>query len=324
MPGAGDSVPERLRYLNHERFGHPSYYAVEGFELAVARRGVPFVANGGALNRQMFRALNKIGLARNMRQTGGRLYLSAMMGYGPLRLFPHSLWAETTAYCFDCWSPDYDRWEAFFRALRMRTVFISARQSAERMRARIPGLDAIWMPEAIDLSHYSPVTPMSARTIDVLEMGRRWHAYHDRIAPHCAQRGYVHRYEQVVGKLIFATRDDMYRGMANAKISVCVPSSLTHPARAGDVETMTVRYLESMASGAIVVGRCPAELRDLFGYAPVIEIDEDNPTGQIDSILADPDKFDALRQRNLGRLREVGTWDVRVDAILTTLMDRGY
>ena len=62
-------------------------------------------------------------------------------------------------------------------------------------------------------------------------------------------------------------------GFGDAKVSVCFPSSTTHPQRSGSVETATHRYFESFASRCIVVGRAPAELVDLFGYNPVVEAD---------------------------------------------------
>jgi hypothetical protein len=240
------------------------------------------------------------------------------------RLFPQCYWAETIVYGFDCWSPQYDQWDALFRRQRSRVAFISARQSAERMRERVPGLDVIWMPEAIELTRYSPDKPLAGRSIEVLELGRRWATYHDRIRDHCAARGYVHMYEKAAGQLVFATSEDFFRGLGDSKISVCFPSSLTHPERSGDVETMTLRYLESVACRCITVGRCPAEMRDLFGYNPVVEADPIDPAGQIDHILQNLASFEPLLERNLQRVREVGTWDTRVATMLELLQERGY
>jgi hypothetical protein len=192
------------------------------------------------------------------------------------------------------------------------------------MRERVPGLDVVWMPEAIEPTLYSPDRPLAERSIDVIELGRRWATYHDKIRDHCAARGYVHRYEKTRGQLVFETREDFLRGLGDSKISVCFPSSLTHPERSGDVETMTLRYLESVASGCVIVGRCPAEMRDLFGYNPVVEADLGDPVGQIDQILQSLPSFEPLLDRNLQRLREVGTWDTRVGTMLELLHERGY
>ena len=50
------------------------------------------------------------------------------------------------------------------------------------------------------------------------------------------------------------------------------------------VETLTHRYLESIASKRVVVGRCIRELEMLFGYNPVIEVDMADPVGQLRSV----------------------------------------
>jgi hypothetical protein len=240
------------------------------------------------------------------------------------RLFPQCYWAETIVYAFDCWPARYDEWAAFFRCHRTRVAFISARQSAQRMRQRVAGLDAIWMPEGIDREPYAPGKPLRERSIDILELGRRWADYHDRIRDHCAARGYSHLYERSRGQLIFPKQEDLYRGLGDAKVSICFPSSLTHPDRSGDVETLTLRYLESFASRCIVLGRCPGELHELFGYNPVTEADMADPAGQLDRILSDLPAYEPLLDRNLRRVREVGTWDVRVTSMLQVLRDRGY
>ena len=67
---------------------------------------------------------------------------------------------------------------------------------------------------------------------------------------------------------------DLVAGLANSRVSICFPQSITNPERCGKVETVTLRYFESMASKCLIVGKCPLELRDLFGYNPVIEVDD--------------------------------------------------
>jgi hypothetical protein len=134
----------------------------------------------------------------------------------------------------------------------------------------------------------------------------------------------VHRYERVAGQIIFPSYDGFVSALGDSKVSVCFPSSLTHPARSGDVETLTLRYLESIAARCVLLGHCPAELEDLFGYNPVIEADPSDPGGQLDRILADPSSCEPLLDRNLARLREVGTCETRVETMLQMLRERGY
>jgi hypothetical protein len=304
--------------------GSTTDYPIQAIQRAMAARGVTGVFNDGELTNFTARVLRRLHLIRNVARLSRHAYFAPIMQVSEQRLVPQCYWAETIVYCFDCWPAAYDRWETFFRRQKMKVAFISARQSAERMRQRVPGLEAIWMPEGIELARYVPDKPPASRSIDVLELGRRWGEYHDKIRDHCATRGYVHKYEKARGQWIFATEDDFYGGLADSKISVCFPSSITHSERAGDVETMTLRYLESIACRSLIVGHCPAELAELMGFDPVIRADMDDPGAQLDEILANVSAYEPLLDRNLQRLREVGTWDTRVGQMLDLLRERGY
>jgi hypothetical protein len=123
----------------------------------------------------------------------------------------------------------------------------------------------------------------------------------------------VHLYERAKGCIVFPAKQEMIDGLANTRISVCFPSSMTHPKRSGVVETLTYRYLESMASKCLVVGKCPKELVELFGYNPVIELE--NPS-QIMEILNQIQDYQCLVERNYHRLLEVGTARIRVQQLL--------
>lgn len=315
---------KRLKYLSARPLGVPLDYSIQAFERSIARCGVKALNNDGSFMNFTGRALKKLGMIRRLADMSHTAYIAPVMQIAEDRIFPVCYVAETMVYAFDCWAPAHDRWEAFFRRHKMRIAFISARISAERMAKRVPGLETIWMPEAIDPAPYSAEKPVKKRSIDVLELGRRYDIYHDRIREHCVSKGYQHRYELRNGQLVFSSAEDFYRGLADTKISICFPSSITHPARSGDVETLTVRYLESIACKNIIVGRCPQELKDLFGFNPVVEADMGDAAGQIDDILANVDAYGERLDRNLQRLREVGTWDTRVETILSVLRQRGF
>src|SRR5439155_24460801 len=139
-------------------------------------------------------------------------------------------------------------WYAFFRRERIEAAFFAASQSAESFRLRMPEMAAVWVPSATEPADFPGETPLTARRIDVLELGRRFEAYHERITAPLAAAGRVHLYEQRKGQIVFPTRQKFVRGITDSKISVCYPSSVTHPQRSGNVETVTPRYFESIAS----------------------------------------------------------------------------
>jgi hypothetical protein len=218
-------------------------------------------------------------MIRNFWKSGKGIYLAILMGPAEYRLFPFSYSKEVVVYGFDCWPAKYARWEAFFRRNRLKLAFFSARRSAEYFENRIPAMKSVWLPEAVDPEAYISSRGLEERSIDVLELGRRNEVFHQTISQHLEKSRRVHLYEKEKGQIIFPTREALVKGLSDCKISVCFPSSMTHPERSGNVETVTYRYFESMASGCVILGKCPQELLDLFEYNPVIEADQHDPYG---------------------------------------------
>ena len=322
LPTAGQV--KRVGYLAGSRAGVWAY-SVAGLEEALGRAGFRRLrSRSGRLPVLAARAIAKARIGRNVRQRATRALLVPFMGPAEYRLVPAGLLDEAVIYAYDCWPSSYGRWESIFRRYRVRLAFFSARASADYFREKIDGLDAIWTPEAVDPSAYDPGPPLSDRRCDVLEFGRRDPTFHSAITPALAAAGRSHSYEQGPGNLVFPDRPSLVQGLAASTISVCFPSSMTHPARSGTVETVTHRYFESMASRCLIVGHCPAELADLFGYNPVVEVDRNGSADQVLELLADVAACQELVDRNLQRLFEVGTWDVRVREIADALRDRGY
>jgi len=240
------------------------------------------------------------------------------------RLFPRCFFGESIVYCFDCWPRDYARWASLFHRHRIELAFFSAKRPAEMFSSRRRQMQSVWLPEATDPQVYDPSKPLAERTIDVLELGRRHETLHARVVGPLEAAGVTHRYQLADGAIVFPSRDALVAGLGDAKLSILFPSSLTHPARSGDVETVTHKYFESIASGCIPVGRGPAELEELFGYDPVVPLDEVDPVGHIQALLDDLDAHRGLVERNHARLLEVGTWDARAQALLGTLQAHGY
>ena len=324
---ADDAMPTTkfLKFLARPSRGAVSEYPIISMQRALESAGVPAVYNATSRPVRLFaRALARAGMMRRIADLSDTAYFVPIMFLSEARLFPQCYFAETIVYAFDCWPPRYGRWEKFFRRHHMRVAFFSARQSAEHFQRRVPEMESLWLPEAVDATRYDGSKPLAQRTIDVLELGRRSSPYHDAVVASLAKSGRVHKFESTPGSIIFPTFEELVAGFADAKISICFPSSMTHPQRSGDVETITHRFFESMASGCLLVGHAPRELVDLFGYNPVIEADMTDPAGQLDAILRAIDTHAPLVARNRARLAEVGTWDARVRTLLELLRARGY
>lgn len=239
------------------------------------------------------------------------------------RFCPLSYFHEMVPWVFDSWPNLRERIGAILKRNGVKVALFTARQSADYFRERL-GIDAIWMPEACNPDLYRPEKPLSARSIDVLELGRKYDRYHDQITPRLEQLNKRHLYEKLKGQLIFPSAEALSDGFAEARISVCFPSSITHPERSGNCETVTLRYFESMASKCLIVGHCPAELIDIMGYNPMVEADPDDAAAQIEAILSDIERYQEMVDRNYQAVLERGVWDVRVRELLAELEKRGY
>jgi hypothetical protein len=295
-----------------------SVYQIHYMEAALARLGVgSHTTRDSLLSELLSDGLTKLGLLRHIARLDETIYIVPLMGLKEYYLFPHVYFARIATYSFDVWPGEYDAWVRFFRKHRPVTAFISAKASTAYMQAHVPEVRFTWVPEAIDPGAYRADKPLRSRSIDVLELGRRLDTYHEAVTSGLAERGRSHLYERIKGRKVFAGRGDLIAGLGDTRLLVCFPASMTDP-EAG-VETLTLRYLEACASGCVPVGRAPAELIELFGYNPVVELDLERPLAHTLEILERVEGYQDLVRRNHVRMLQVATWDTRVAEMMATL-----
>src|SRR5947209_15320579 len=251
----------KIRYIKYGAVPHlVSENGVRGLEDALARLHVRHtLAPRNQPLAQISRVLAKAGLVRPIARLSRTAYLIPGGQGAPSRYFPVTYFHPVVPWIFDAWPNLWPRITTILRRQRVRLAFFSARQAADHFREAL-GIDAVWLPEACDPARFDPSRALRDRATDVLALRRRADPLHDAITDRLAAAGKTHLYERAKGQLIFPNDAAMQAGMSNAKISVCFPSSLTHPARSGDVETVTLRYFESMAAKCVLLGHCPAEL----------------------------------------------------------------
>lgn len=309
-----------LRYVGVGAGGHVSLDTVRAFEAALGRAGVERIAIPARLTRPLGKVLSKVGLLPSRRAASGRPFIVTMMGPVEYRLFPISMLAPIIIYAFDVWPATYDWWARFFRSHGISTAFFTARESADWFATSGILQSAVWLPEGTDIDAFDPRRRLRDRTIDVLEMGRRHPAIHEAIRVPLFEAGIIHLYQPTERQLVFESRGALLRGLANTRISVCYPAIDTHPSLArGGTEVLTQRYLEALASGILIVGRAPADLISLFGFDPVVSLDQGAPAAHLVDILERVDDYQDHVDHALQRVREVGRWDDRVSHMLSLL-----
>ncbi|MGW1910868.1 hypothetical protein ACWCQS_09105 [Streptomyces sp. NPDC002076] len=310
--GSRDRPTTELRVAVPLHEEHPSHYAVRDLVAEFIGQGAhgvevrtpPLI--GRALARSHFC------LPRRWRRRKGPVIVP-MMGARFGQLYAAGLAGDVVPYCWDVWEPTWELWARRLRPLRPPAVFVTALQSARFLAEALPQSQVIHLPEATRVARHDSGTCLDARRVGILELGRRHADWHEAITEAVRLHSPLpHLYENEPGRLVYPDEHALRRGLSDAVISVCFPSSLTHPQRSGNVETMTQRYLESMASGCLVLGHAPSELVALMGFNPVVEVDWNNPAQQVLDILASPGSWQPVVDRALKRLREVGDWSARI------------
>ncbi|MEO8576412.1 MAG: hypothetical protein ABI556_06925, partial [Gemmatimonadales bacterium] len=186
--------------------------------------------------------------------TPGRDYFAVMMELDPGRTAPWFIrTSRRSIYLFDAWPARHGEVRSFVETWGVQYAFVSSSQAAKRLAMLSDRCTFMWIPEGVDPSPYQQRSFIE-KDIDVLQIGRKYDAHHAVIAPALEKSGKSYLYEKVKGGIVFPTREEFVAGLARSKISICFPSSITHPERSGDVETMTTRYLQSMISKCLVLG----------------------------------------------------------------------
>jgi hypothetical protein len=310
----------KLRFLKTEVCPTVGIQAFLAVDRAMLQVGLTPLSNfQGPSSAFAAKFLSKLRLIRNVHRSTIGPVLVNLMGFSESKTLPFSCWTEIIPYCFDCWPDLYPRWRSMFKRHRVRTAFFTARQSAQYFTDSLPGMKSVWLPEAADPIEYCHLKSWPQRDIDVLELGRKNDSFHAKIVGELAKTNRHHLFERVKGQIIFADRAGLIDGLGRSKLSICFPCSQTHPERSGSVETVTLRYFESIASKCLVVGHAPQELIDLFGYNPIIEVEAGREVKQIECLLSSKVPFQDLIEKNYQKLLEVGTWKARIATILEVL-----
>jgi hypothetical protein len=312
------TVP-RYRYVAREQGGHVALATIRAFERALDRACVERVTLPISAIRPAAKVLSRLRAVRGTKRTATKPFIVTMIGPEEHRLFPWSLVDRCVIVAYDVWPSSYPWWSAFFRRHHLRVAFMSSSQSARWFLQNGDLRAAFWLPEAIDADEFESRRPLAARSIDVLELGRKNEEFHSHVLAPLMAHGLKHLYQVERDRVIFPTRDGLVGGLADTKVLICYPACDTHPARAGNVETLTQRYLEGLASGCVLAGRGPRELVEVLGFDPVIRLESSQPVDGLLNVLANIGDYQALVDRGVRAVRERANWDLRVESLQSTL-----
>ncbi|UKT62239.1 glycosyltransferase [Pedobacter mucosus] len=218
-------------------------------------------------------------------------------------------------WTYDVWEPDYKRVEDMVNKSDINLLLLSSHQAASHFKnLKLRNCKVHWVPETVNVNEYKQ-KPWTERKINILSFGRSWHTYHDLIVSGCEKNKINYQYQErnenkdtavhgLKKGLQFPTWSDFVNGLSDAQICICFPRSVTHPLLAGNVSTLTIRYLQAMASKCLIIGSAPKEIEHLLNYNPVIEVNWDNPVEQILEILENPEPYQNLIEKNYRIVKE--------------------
>ncbi|RYF26390.1 MAG: hypothetical protein EOO42_01630 [Flavobacteriales bacterium] len=215
-------------------------------------------------------------------------------------LLPYVIFSKQNfVYMHDVW-PRFQSWIfPLLDLFSVKYVFFSSKQVWMDHLKKYPNSSckSIWLPEGIDATQYV-FKPFDQKQIDVLEFGRRYEDYHLLIRDELALHAKQHIYRLPDTGLLFQQKTDLIKALAQTKIVICVPSAITHPERAEYISSMTLRYLQAMASKCLIVGITPFDMGELFDYNAIVEIDMQNAAQQLLAILENYESYIPLIEKN--------------------------
>ncbi|HKG08477.1 MAG TPA: hypothetical protein VKB19_18560 [Pedobacter sp.] len=212
-------------------------------------------------------------------------------------------------WTYDVWEPDYASVELMVREAGINLLLLSSYQATVHFsKLNIPDCEVHWVAETVNSDDYRQ-KPWAQRSTDLLSFGRTWGKFHNAIHDSCIDSNINYRFQEqtamidtavhgLKGALQFPTWSDFVTGLSDSKICICFPRSVTHPALAGNVSTLTLRYLQAMASKCLILGAAPLDVKYALDYDPVVEVNWDDPAGQIKHILAHPEAYQELIEKN--------------------------
>lgn len=234
---------------------------------------------------------------------------------------PYSLNYEIIPMLWDCWPVYWDKLIEYLIKLKVRVVFVSSSQVAKMLNERLPSIHSYYIPEGIDPKVYNKGTVLNERPYELYELGRIYEPYHKKVVSMIANKKIVHHFYTIHKsngeneKLAFPTYEDLINNLSKIKIVISFPQNITNSQKAGDVETLTQRYWESMLSRNIIVGKAPKELIEIIGYDPVVDANMLNPSSQIISILDNINDYQNLVDRNYDAAIKYSSWMNRMNSI---------
>lgn len=171
--------------------------------------------------------------------------------------------AVKVAYVIELWAPQLPGARDYLRQLRgFDHIFLFNRDAIPAVE-EITGVPCSYLPTAVDAERFAPTVPAPERTIDVTSYGRRLPVTHEALRREMASGRLHYSYDTVRGAFDVTDhvehRDALAATLQRSRYAVVYKNNdePERVQRTGGEESLTNRYFEVLAAGAVMLGSAP-------------------------------------------------------------------
>lgn len=234
------------------------------------------------------------------------------------------------AFVIEWWTTQVGSTTDYLRLLKdFDHVFVFSRSILPHIE-EVAGVPASYLPMAVDMRLFAPPVPAPERCIDVTSYGRTMPETHKALV--AAMRAGRLYYSHSTTSGAFSVADhrehrlQLAAGLQRSRYSVVYRNN-QHPARAvatAGEESLTSRYFEGIAAGAVVLGTAPdvPDFTECFGWTDsVIPIGAPEPdiAAVIEALDADPERLQRVSRTNVAESLRRHDWAHRWRTVLQTV-----
>ncbi len=179
-----------MKLIIDKTYGHFAKNVMAEFEETIQRlsRLATRETTNEFINTNILRFLRRFPYKGRMVPKGKEDYFVVVMGIWVLwKAFPYFLYARKRhIYLFDAWFESHLVIERLINILGIDTVFFSSLTAKKIFEKTNRNCTCLWIPEGLVPEEYSPY-PYEEKNIDVLNFGRKWDWYHEKVVASLAQ-----------------------------------------------------------------------------------------------------------------------------------------
>lgn len=276
------------------------------------------------LKKTFKKTLSDFAMISSTKNNKYKMFIS--MDYGDFEIHKSTLKRisdKLILYIFDCWEPQWDRYEIIFREINPVLICFAYEKSANHFRENC-GFRTLHVPQSMNAKLFTPGIETKTRLF--MQMGRRTSTLHSMCLNYIAKNNldncdanYV--YEREKGKVIFPSNDDLVAEMRKTYFFMVAPQCVDNYEHTGNISEVTARFYEAMATKTLCVGIKPQDNFDkLFPYEnAMIEVNEDNFDETVKWLLTDNVKYKEIVDANYEYVMNNHRWKNRLELIISSL-----